>query len=176
MRFGTTIQPPALSLPGGFLLLAVQSRHLMAHTHVPLDDCLYVLQATIPGLTHSSLHRCLERQVISRLPEVEGDKSVRKKFEHYPIGYFHIDLAALRTAARKLHLFVATDRTSRFAFVELVKRAAMRAAAPFWKHSSPRSLIASTPCSPTTESSSPTCPGSASGQPPWAALAKCFGL
>jgi hypothetical protein len=41
------------------------------HTLLPLDDCLYALQATIPHLTRSSLHRCLQRHGISRLPEVE---------------------------------------------------------------------------------------------------------
>ena len=38
------------------------------HTLLPLDDCLYALQATIPHLTRSSLHRCLQRHGISRLP------------------------------------------------------------------------------------------------------------
>lgn len=37
-----------------------------------LDDCLYAHQPTIPHLTRSSLHRCLARHGISRLPEVEG--------------------------------------------------------------------------------------------------------
>ncbi|MFL5196499.1 MAG: IS481 family transposase, partial [Microvirga sp.] len=63
------------------------------HTLLPLDDCLYALQATIPHLTRSSLHRCLQRHGISRLPEVDGDKPDRRKFKSYPIGYFHIDLA-----------------------------------------------------------------------------------
>jgi hypothetical protein len=40
------------------------------HTLLPLDDCLYALQATIPNLTRSSLHRCLKRHGISRLPEI----------------------------------------------------------------------------------------------------------
>ena len=40
------------------------------HTLLPLDDCLYALQETIPHLTRSSLHRCLQRHGISRLPEV----------------------------------------------------------------------------------------------------------
>jgi transposase-like protein len=44
------------------------------HTLLPLDDCLYALQATIPELTRSSLHRCLQRHDISRLPEVDGDR------------------------------------------------------------------------------------------------------
>ena len=35
------------------------------HTLLPLDDCLYALQATIPHLTRSSLHRCLRRHGIS---------------------------------------------------------------------------------------------------------------
>jgi len=32
------------------------------HTLLPLDDCLYALQPTIPHLTRSSLHRCLQRK------------------------------------------------------------------------------------------------------------------
>ena len=60
-------------------------------TLLPLDDCLYALQPSLPHLTRSSLHRCLQRHGISRLPEVEGDKPAKKKFKHYPIGYFHID-------------------------------------------------------------------------------------
>ena len=43
------------------------------HTLLLQDDCLYGLQATIPHLTRSSLHRCLERHGINRLPEVERD-------------------------------------------------------------------------------------------------------
>ncbi len=46
------------------------------HTLLPLDDCLYALQPTIPHLTRSSLHRCLNRHGISRLPEIEGDNTV----------------------------------------------------------------------------------------------------
>jgi len=59
------------------------------HTLLPLDDCLYALQATIPYLTRSSLHRLFQRHDISRLPDVEGSKP-KKKFKAYPIGYFHI--------------------------------------------------------------------------------------
>lgn len=36
------------------------------HTLLSLDDCLYGLQPTIPHLTRSSLHRCLERHGIRR--------------------------------------------------------------------------------------------------------------
>src|SRR5690606_25120169 len=51
-------------------------------TLLPLDDCLYALRATIPNLTRSSLHRCLQRHGISRLPDVDGDKP-RKAFRRY---------------------------------------------------------------------------------------------
>ena len=93
------------------------------HTLLPLDDCLYSLQATIPHLTRSSLHRCLQRHGISRLPDVEGDKPTRKKFKSYPIGFFHLDIAEVQTAEGKLYLFVAIDRTSKSAFVQLAESA-----------------------------------------------------
>ena len=93
------------------------------HTLLPLDDCLYALQATIPHLTRSSLHRCLQRHGIGRLPDVDGDKPARKKFKTYPIGFFHIDIAEVQTVQGKLYLFVAIDRTSKFAFVQLVEKA-----------------------------------------------------
>ena len=93
------------------------------HTLLPLDDCLYALQATIPHLTRSSLHRCLQRHGISRLPDVEDDKARKRKFKTYPIGYFHIDIAEVRTQEGRLYLFVAIDRTSKFAFTELHEKA-----------------------------------------------------
>lgn len=74
------------------------------HTLLPLDDCLYALQAAIPHLTRSSLHRCLQRHGISRLPEIAGDKPRRQPFKRYPIGYFHIDIAEVRTEEGKLYL------------------------------------------------------------------------
>jgi transposase InsO family protein len=93
------------------------------HTLLPLDDCLYALQATIPHLTRSSLHRCLQRHGIGRLPQLEGDKPAKRTFKTYPIGFFHLDIAEVQTAEGKLYLFVAIDRTSKFAFVQLVDKA-----------------------------------------------------
>ena len=93
------------------------------HTPLSLDDCLHSLQATIPHLTRSSPHRGLQRHGISRLPEVEGDKPAKKKFKSYPIGYFHVDIAQAQAAEGKPHLYVAIDRTSKFAFVQLVAQA-----------------------------------------------------
>lgn len=110
------------------------------HTLLPLDDCLYALQPTIPHLTRSSLHRCLQRHDISRLPEIDGDKPAKKKFKAYPLGYFHIDIAEVQTAEGKLYMFVAIDRTSKFVYVELHPKAGKMAAASFL-----RNLIAAVP-------------------------------
>jgi hypothetical protein len=101
------------------------------HTLLPLDDCLYPLQATLPHLTRPALHRCLQRHGISRLPHLDAPSPARKKFKTYPLGYFHIDRTEVRTEAGKLSLFVAGDRTSKFAFVRLVEKATRRAAAHF---------------------------------------------
>jgi transposase InsO family protein len=110
------------------------------HTLLPLDDCLYALQPTIPHLTRSSLHRCLQRHGISRLPDTGGSKPQRSRFKRYPIGFFHLDIAEVRTEQGKLHLFVAIDRTSKFAFAELHEKATRRVAGDFL-----RRLVAAVP-------------------------------
>src|SRR5436853_4899283 len=101
------------------------------YTLLALDDCLYALQPTIPHLTRSSLHRCLQRHGIGRLPDIEGDKPAKKKFKSYPIGYFHIDIAEVQTAEGKLYLYVAIDRTSKFAFVQVVRKTGGTSASAF---------------------------------------------
>jgi IS30 family transposase len=92
---------------------------------------LYALQPTLPHLSRSALHRRPQRRAISRRPEVGGDKPAKKRFKRYPIGYFHIDLAEVRTAEGKLNLFVAIDRTSKFVHPRLEKRAGKMEAAQF---------------------------------------------
>ena len=101
------------------------------HTLLPLDDCLYALQTTIPHLTRSSLHRLFQRHDVSRLPEIEGDKASKKPFKVYPIGYFHLDIAEVHTEEGKLHLFVAVDRTSKLAFARLYDAANRKTASHF---------------------------------------------
>jgi Integrase core domain len=104
------------------------------HTLLPVDDGLYPLQSTIPHLTRSALHRGLKRHGISRLSAIEGDKPQKKKFKPYPIGYFHIDMAEVRTKEAKLYWFVAIDRTSKFAYAELHTEALKTMAAQFLRN------------------------------------------
>ncbi len=101
------------------------------HTLLPLDDCLYALQPTIPHLTRSSLHRCLQRHGISRLPEVGGDKPLRAKFKRYPIGYFHIDIAEVHTEEAGFTCSWRSIRTSKFAVAELHEKVTRRVAGNF---------------------------------------------
>lgn len=67
--------------PRSTVLIEAEEAMIVAfrrHTLLPLDDCLYALQPTIPRLTWSALHRCLQRHGISRLPDVEvTSRSVR---------------------------------------------------------------------------------------------------
>ena len=136
-RTSTVDLPTGPKEPGSTSLSLEDEAIIVAfrkHTLLPLDDCLYALQATIPHLTRSSLHRCLQRHGISRLPDVEDGKGIRRKFKIYPIGYFHIDIAEVRTAEGRLYLFVAIDRTSKFAFTELHEKATRRVAADFLLH------------------------------------------
>ena len=104
------------------------------HTLLALDDCLYALQSSIPKLTRSSLHRLFKRHGISRLPEEEGGKKEKKKFKAYPIGYFHVDIAEVRSEEGKLYLFVAVDRTSKFVYVELLEKYGKVEAAQFLRN------------------------------------------
>lgn len=80
------------------------------------------------------MHRCVQRHGISRLPYVGGDKPAKRKFKAYPIVYCHLDIAAVQTAEGKLYFFVAIDRTSNLAFVELQQKAGKMAAAAFLRN------------------------------------------
>lgn len=124
------------------------------HTLLPLDDCLYALQPTIPHLTRSSLHRGLQRHGISRLPEVEGEKP-KKKFKRYPIGYF---LSTSRKSAQVRVKFASSWRSTALPNSPMLN--CMSERARWWRSSSceilsKQCLTGSIPYSPTTASSSP---------------------
>ena len=63
-----------------------------------------------------------------------------KTFKAYPIGYFHIDIAEVHTAEGKLYLYVAVDRVSKFAVVQVVRKTGRTSAAAFLE-----ALIAAVP-------------------------------
>ena len=104
---------------------------LRVHARLPLDDIYLALKDVIPHLSRSSLHRCLQRHGISRLPK--ADQTKPKRFKAYEIGYFHIDIAELRHEGGKAFLFVAVDRTSKIVFARIYRKATKLVAAGFIK-------------------------------------------
>jgi transposase-like protein len=91
---------------------------LRRRTLLPLDDMMGCLRESISKLSRSSLHRCLLRHGISRLPASDIKIAGRGKFVPTAIGYVHIDIAELRLAQGKLNMFLAIDRVSKFTYVE----------------------------------------------------------
>jgi hypothetical protein len=89
---------------------------------------------TIPQLTRSVLQRSLQPHGISRLPDVEGDKSKRWKFKRYLIGFFHMDIGEGQAARGKLYLYADTDRTSKFRVAQLVATDDRTTARKFLQH------------------------------------------
>jgi transposase-like protein len=81
------------------------------------------------GTQRGSLNRSGKRGR-SRLPDTK-EATDKKRFKDYPIGYFHIDIAEVRTEEGKLYLFVAIDHTSRFVFVHLHETATRQIAGHF---------------------------------------------
>ena len=106
------------------------------HTLLPLDDCLYALQSSIPTLTRSSLHRLFQRHNISRLPEVEGEKPARKKFAHTELlpKYSKMEAAQflrnlIAAVPYKIHTILTDNsiqfthrKTDRYAFLHIFDR------------------------------------------------------
>ncbi len=71
---------------------------------------------------------------------MDGTKLKRSRFKSYPIGFFDIDIAEVHTEEGRLYLFVAIDRTSKFALVQLHEKATRCIAADF-----PHTLVAAVP-------------------------------
>jgi hypothetical protein len=65
-------------------------------------------------------------------PVARGDarQGAEAEVQVLPIGYFHIDIAEARPKASS-HLYVAIDRTSKFAFVQLVTKTGRTSASAF---------------------------------------------
>ncbi len=111
------------------------------HTLLPLDDCLYALQPTIPHLTRSSLHRCLQRHGISRLPRGRRRQAGQEEVQGLPdrlLPHRHRRSPDRRRQALSLR---GNRPDIKFAFVELHEKATREmAAADFLRH-----LIAAVP-------------------------------
>jgi transposase InsO family protein len=123
-RAGTADAPMGPSRPRSTVLTEAEEAIVVEfrrRTLLPLDDVLGCLKDTIPTLSRSALHRCLERHGISRLPKDQEPSSKRKRFAETTIGYVHIDVCELRLAQGKLFMFLAIDRVSKFTHVAFLE-------------------------------------------------------
>lgn len=102
-------------------------------TLLPLDDLYDLLLPVIPVLTRSNLHRCLQRHGSSCLADLlpAEEKRQTKAFKDYAPGYLHIDTAQINLGRDKWYLFVAIDRATRYAYVELHDNKRMETAVCF---------------------------------------------
>jgi transposase InsO family protein len=133
-RTTTADQPMGPSRPRSTVLSEVEEAIVVEfrrRTLLPLDDVLGGLRESLPKLTRSALHRCLQRHGISRLPQDEERASKRGRFAETKVGYVHLDVCELRSAEGKVCMFLAIDRVSKFAYVELHDRAKMLNATAF---------------------------------------------
>ena len=86
---------------------------------LPLDDCLYALQLSLPHLTRATLHRLYRRHGISRLSDVDSPLVARFVTQAHIPGDFYLNVAPVRTGDGIVNIYVAFDRVSRIAFAEL---------------------------------------------------------
>jgi hypothetical protein len=83
---------------------------------------------TISATSLSAVERHL------RLPDIEDDSPKRQRFKRHPIGFLQIDFVEVQAASGKLYLFVAIDRTSKFAVTQLVDKADRQTAWEFLEY------------------------------------------
>ena len=102
-------------------------------TKLSVDDCYISLRDKIKSLTRSNLYRCLKRNNLHLIPS-EDEPRIKKKFKDYPIGYFHIDITEIKLEKKKFYLFVAIDRTSKYAHMELFERMTIQNSCLFLNH------------------------------------------
>ena len=110
-------------------------KEVRVKTMLPLDDLFVLLKPIIPELSRSNLHRCLQRNNISRLADLlpKDEEKVFKKFKNYEPGFLHIDTAEIKIQKEKYYLFVAIDRATRYVYIEVHDNKRMETAALFLK-------------------------------------------
>jgi transposase-like protein len=117
-------------------LSAVEERavcELRTSLQLPLDDIVEVVRRCINAkLSRSAIHRCLQRNGISRRPT--PDKPKAGLFETASIGFIHVDVKYLPALQRrKSYAFVAIDRATRYVFMEIHSRRDAATATGFLK-------------------------------------------
>jgi transposase-like protein len=96
-----------------------------------LDDIVILLGKLIPGLNRSNCYRTLKRNGLNRKPK---KKRERGEFKEYEPGYIHIDIFYLpKLNGQRCYVFVAIDRTTKMANIEVYPDKSQLSALDFLK-------------------------------------------
>jgi len=105
-----------------------------------LDEIYLVLKECKREIARSSIHRCLQRHKLSSRDVIkeleEKEKKEVKQFTSNPIGFVHIDtknLPRLDNDKHRHYLYVARERSSRWAFVRIKEKHNANSSAEFLK-------------------------------------------
>lgn len=100
-----------------------------------LDDIVEVMRRCVrPEISRSAIYRCLRRNGISGYPAPDA-AAPSQRFEPTAFGFVHIDLKHLpRLKGEPAFVFVAIERTTRFAYIEIVPRRDARTITACLKH------------------------------------------
>ena len=109
----------AISLSDLEQRLVVELRTALA---LPLDDIVEVMRRCLnPRLSRSAIHRCLKRHGVAARPAPPRPQV--GTFETAGVGFIHVDLKHLtRLDGAPAFVFVAIDRATRFAHIEIIAR------------------------------------------------------
>jgi len=92
---------------------------LRSRLQLPLDDIVEVMRRCInEKISRSATHRCLRRHGLNQ--RTKPDKPAVGVFEQATVGFIHVDLKHLPALQRrKEYAFVAIDRATRYAYMEI---------------------------------------------------------
>ena len=95
---------------------------LRTDARLSLDDITEVMQRCLePRLSRSAIRRCLVRHGIGGPLPKDAPPEPGGRFDPVPFGYVHVDLKYLgKLRSRAEYAFVAIERVSRFAHVEVL--------------------------------------------------------
>ena len=109
--------------------LIVELRRSLA---LPLDDIVEAMRRCInPALSHSAIHRCLQRYGISARRSQQQAPTAMFHTDA-PAGFIHIDVKYLPPLnRRRSYAYVAIDRATRFVYLEILPDRRAQTAAGF---------------------------------------------
>lgn len=90
-------------------------------TKLSYRECFFALKPEISSLSLSNLLRCLKKNGLNILPNLEEKTSKKRgEFKKYPLGFSHIDTTEIILGDKqKSYIFVDIERNSKFAFAKV---------------------------------------------------------